>query len=338
MEAELRNFILVWLSAIVFVSYCYYVSPKIKAGVFRFLSVLPVCALFLVLPLFFSSVHFSSSTAFYLSGFANLKLILFAFDQGPLLPLPPNLVHFICFTCFPIKLQQNPNSQNRFHKRAFAFRLFLFFLVLHVYKYSQTLPHYVLLGLCFVHLYLELEILLAPLKFLLSITLGCDLEPQFNEPYLATSLQDLWGRRWNLMVSAIFRSGVYNPVRGASRGLINSSWARFMGFFVTFLVSGLFHELVYFYITREAPKWEVTLFFVLNGVCTGTEVAVKRTVFFQRRLPVRPVVSWLLTMGFVAVTGGLLYFPQFIRSGMMERRANETLFFIDFVKRKFSIF
>ncbi|KAJ4878297.1 putative long-chain-alcohol O-fatty-acyltransferase 9 [Raphanus sativus] len=254
MEAELRNFILVWLSAIVFVSYCYYVSPKIKAGVFRFLSVLPVCALFLVLPLFFSSVHFSSSTAFYLSGFANLKLILFAFDQGPLLPLPPNLVHFICFTCFPIKLQQNPNSQNRFHKRAFAFRLFLFFLVLHVYKYSQTLPHYVLLGLCFVHLYLELEILLAPLKFLLSITLGCDLEPQFNEPYLATSLQDLWGRRWNLMVSAIFRSGVYNPVRGASRGLINSSWARFMGFFVTFLVSGLFHELVYFYITREAPK------------------------------------------------------------------------------------
>uniref|UniRef100_A0A2N9ISK3 Uncharacterized protein n=1 Tax=Fagus sylvatica TaxID=28930 RepID=A0A2N9ISK3_FAGSY len=28
---------------------------------------------------------------------------------------------------------------------------------------------------------------------------GVELEPQFDEPYLATSLQDFWGRRWNLM-------------------------------------------------------------------------------------------------------------------------------------------
>ncbi|KAG7648464.1 putative long-chain-alcohol O-fatty-acyltransferase 9 [Arabidopsis thaliana] len=341
MEEELKNFIIVWISAIISVSYCYYISANIKTGVLRLFSVLPICGLFFVLPLFFSSVHFSSSTAFYLSEMASLKLILFAFDQGPLFPVAPNLIQFVCFTCFPIKLQRNPKSQpsqNHFHKRAFAIKIMIFGVVLHVYNYSHFLPQTVLLGLCFLHLYVELEILLGPLKVLLSMALGCDLEPQFNKPYLATSLQDFWGRRWNLMVSSVLRSGIYNPVRCACQRPMNSGWARFMGYLVTFLVSGLFHELVYFYITRETPTWEVTLFFVLNGVCTGTEVAVKRTGFLRRWWPVRSSVSRLLTMGFVVVTGGLLFFPLFIRSGMMERRANETLFFLDFVKRKFSIF
>lgn len=34
-------------------------------------------------------------------------------------------------------------------------------------------------------------------KVLVFISLGGDLEPQANEPYLATSLKDFWGRRWN---------------------------------------------------------------------------------------------------------------------------------------------
>ncbi|CAD5314478.1 unnamed protein product [Arabidopsis thaliana] len=198
MEEELKNFIIVWISAIISVSYCYYLSANIKTGVLRLFSVLPICGLFFVLPLFFSSVHFSSSTAYYLSEMASLKLILFAFDQGPLFPVAPNLIQFVCFTCFPIKLQRNPKSQpsqNHFHKRAFAIKIMIFGVVLHVYNYSHFLPQTVLLGLCFLHLYVELEILLGPLKVLLSMALGCDLEPQFNKPYLATSLQDFWGRR-----------------------------------------------------------------------------------------------------------------------------------------------
>ncbi|EFH42347.1 hypothetical protein ARALYDRAFT_495617, partial [Arabidopsis lyrata subsp. lyrata] len=157
--------------------------------------------------------------------------------------------------------------------------------------------------------------------------------PHFYEPYLATSLQDFWGRRWNLIVSASLRAIVYTPVRHVCQGVMSSNYAMLIGIFVTFVVSGVAHEVVFFYITREMPTGEVALFFVLHGVCTVAEVAVKRTAFV-RRWPVRPAVSWLLTMGFVNVTAGWLFFPQLIRSNLMERCSNEISLLIDFFKRK----
>ncbi|XP_020881826.1 probable long-chain-alcohol O-fatty-acyltransferase 4 [Arabidopsis lyrata subsp. lyrata] len=332
MEEDVKNFILVWLSAIISVSYCYYVSPKIKAGLPRLLSVLPVCALFLVLPLFLSSTIFCSHTAFYLS-VASLKLIQFSYEQGPLFPLPQNLSHFISLTCLPIKLQQNPKSINHFPKWFFAVKVGIFGVLLHVYDYIQYLPSILLLGLYPLHVYLEHEILLTLLKSLVTITLGCDLEPQFNEPYLATSLQDFWGRRWNLTVTAILRSSVYSPVRRICGHLVNSERAMIIGVLATFLVSGVAHEVLFIFVTRDPPTGEVTWFFVLHGVCTVVEVLVKKN--FLGRWRVRPVVSRLVTVGFVCLTGGWLFFPQLKRSSVMERRANETLLFVDFFKPKF---
>ncbi|VVB16082.1 unnamed protein product [Arabis nemorensis] len=334
MEEELKIFIKVWVSAIISISYCYYLSARIKPGVFRLLSLLPVCALFLVLPLFFSSVHFTGSTAFSLTWLANFKLILFSFDKGPLFPVPPNLSQFICFTCFPIKRQQNPKSHNHLPKWVFAVKVAIFGVLLRMYDYKQHMSPTLLLVLYSMHIYLEFEILLAPLKLVLSIILGCDLEPQFNEPYLATSLQDFWGRRWNLMVSAILRPTVYIPVRRITERKMNSDQARFLGVFASFLVSGAVHELIFFYFTRESPTREVTLFFVLHGVCTAAEVAAKRTSFV-RHWRIHPMVSRLLTVGFVVVTGGWLFFPQLTRSGMIERLSNEAFLSIDFVKREF---
>ncbi|KAG7538031.1 Wax synthase domain [Arabidopsis suecica] len=334
MEEELMSLIKVWVYATISISYCYYISTRIKAGVFRLLSVLPVCVLFLVLPLFVSSVHFSGSTAFFLAWLANFKLILLSFDQGPLFPLPPNLSRLICFTCFPIKLQQNPKPQNQLPKWVFAIKLAIFGLLLYMYEYKQYMSPTVLLVLYSLHIYLEYEILLAPLKVLLSISLGCDLEPQFNEPYLATSLQDFWGRRWNLMVPAILRPAVYVPVRRMAGRKMNSDQALFLGVFASFLVSGVVHELIFFYFTRESPTGEVTLFFVLHGVCTAAEGAAKRTSLV-RRLKMSQMVSRLLTVGFVVLTGGWLFFPQLTRSGMIERLADEAFLFIDFVKHKF---
>ncbi|CDY19925.1 BnaC09g31910D [Brassica napus] len=126
MEEELKNFIKVWFYAIISVSYCYYLSSRIKPGALRLLSVLPVIALFLFIPLFFSSVHFSGASAFFFTWLANFKLILFSFDKGPLYPLPQNLSRFIFFTCFPIKPQQNPKSQNQIPKWVFAIKVLVF--------------------------------------------------------------------------------------------------------------------------------------------------------------------------------------------------------------------
>ncbi|XP_010449529.1 PREDICTED: probable long-chain-alcohol O-fatty-acyltransferase 3 [Camelina sativa] len=334
MDEQLKNFIKVWISATISISYCYYISARIKAGVFRLLSVLPVCVLFLVFPLFFSSVHFSGSIAFFLSWLANFKLILFSFDQGPLSPLPLTLSRFICFTCFPIKPLQNPKSQDQLPKWVFAIKVAMFGALLHMYEYKQYMSPSVLLVLYSLHIYLELEFALMLVKVLVLITLGCDLEPQSNEPYLATSLQDFWGHRWNLMVPAILRPAVYTPVRRLAQRIMNSDQALFLGVFATFLVSGAVHELIFFYITRDMPTGEVTWFFVLHGVCTAAEVAVKKQKFVRRWWRVSPMVSRLLTVGFVVGTSGWLFFPPLIRSGMVVRLANEALMPIDFFNRK----
>ncbi|KAJ0267054.1 Wax synthase domain-containing protein [Hirschfeldia incana] len=337
MEQELKNLIKVWISAVISISYCYYISPRIKSGVPRLLSLCPVLALFLVLPLCFSSVHLSLITAFFLTWLANFKLILFSFDKGPLIPIPASLSRFICFTCFPIKSQQNPISQNHLPKLVFAIKVAIFGLLLNVYGYTQNLSPSLLLALYFVHLYLEIEIILSFVKNVVCIFLGCDLEPQSNKPYLATSLQDFWGRRWNLMVPAILRPAVYAPMRRVSERKMSSAWALFPGILAAFIVSGLVHELLFFYLTRKMPTWEVTMFFVLHGVCTAAELAVKKKMTIIQRWQLSPVMSRLLTVGFVIVTGGWLFTPQLIRSGVIERCTNEALLVVEFFSQKLFI-
>ncbi|KFK27126.1 hypothetical protein AALP_AA8G338200 [Arabis alpina] len=334
MEEELKSLIKVWVYAIISISYCYYLPPRIKSGFPRLLSIFPVLALFLALPLFFSSVHISLITAFSLTWLANFKLILFSFDKGPLIPLPANLSRFFCFTCFPIKSQQNPKAQNHLPKLVFGIKVAIFGVILHLYGYRQNLSPTLLVGLYFVHLYLEIEIIIAFIKVVVFIFLGCDLEPQSNKPYLATSLQDFWGRRWNLMVPAILRPAVYAPMRRVSERRMSSGWALFPGILAAFTVSGLVHELMYFYVTRETPTWEVTLFFVLHGVCTAAELAVKKKTTVMQRWRLSPTLSRLFTVGFVFVTSCWLFTPQLVRNGVMERYTYEALLFVDFVKHK----
>ncbi|CAF2121576.1 unnamed protein product [Brassica rapa] len=176
--------------------------------------------------------------------------------------------------------------------------------------------------------------ILTPLKYIVTVTLGLDLQPQFNEPYLATSLQDFWGRRWNLTISDLLRSSVYSPVRKICQYFVNSEWATIMGVLATFLASGVSHEVLYVYLTRETPTGEVTWFFVLHGVCTVVEVLVKKKTFVGR-WSVRPIVSRLLTVGFVCLTSGWLFFPQLIRSNVIENFVYEAFLFLDFFKLKF---
>ncbi|QHO21064.1 Long-chain-alcohol O-fatty-acyltransferase [Arachis hypogaea] len=56
-----------------------------------------------------------------------------------------------------------------------------------------------------VHVYLNLEMILAFAATLVRTLFGFELEPQFNDPYLASSLQDFWSRRWNLVPANILR-------------------------------------------------------------------------------------------------------------------------------------
>lgn len=71
---------------------------------------------------------------------------------------------------------------------------------------------------------------------LVQFTFGYKVNQMMHNPMLeATSPSDFWGRRWNVLVHAVMKRGVYKPVRKYSSSAVLASLA-------VFVASGLFHE------------------------------------------------------------------------------------------------
>ncbi|KAK6149682.1 hypothetical protein DH2020_017207 [Rehmannia glutinosa] len=337
MEGEINSFIKVWLSAYFSLCYCYFSGKLLPKGTTRLAAFLPVVCLFLFLPLQLNSVHLSGTTAFFLAWLANFKILMFAFDNGPLSAPSISLSRFIAIACLPIKLQNSKENEKNISSAKghnsilnYAIKALLFALILKIYDYDDYIhPRVILVIHCF-HIYICLEIILAIAAAMARGLLGAELEPQFNEPYLSTSLQDFWGRRWNLMVTRILRPTVYLPVLNWSSGIVGRKWATMPAVMSTFVVSGLVHELIFYYLGRVKPTWEVTWFFLLHGACLMAEIVVKKEVNGRCRLP--RIVGTMLTVGFVMVTGFWLFFPPFLRCEADKRGLAEIAAVGAFVK------
>ncbi|KAF8017428.1 hypothetical protein BT93_H2564 [Corymbia citriodora subsp. variegata] len=342
-EEELKNFLQVWISVLAALAYSYYASSVVPRGASRLLSLLPVVLLLSLLPLRLSSFHLGGPTAFFLVWLANSKLLLLSFHLGPLADAP-NLLHFLSLASLPVKVK-SPRGDEKVSAGSpkstlasvrLAIMVLILVSILHSYEYRPRLHEYVILALYCVHMYLELELVLAICAVPASAALGLDLERQFDEPYLATSLQDFWGRRWNLMVSSILRSTVYDPVRRRLAPLVGARRASLPAIVAAFVVSGVMHEAIYYYLTRARPTGEVTWFFVLHGICVVAEVAAKRWAGGRWRM--HRAASGMLTLAFLAVTGVLWFFPQLTRNGVDEKVIGECCAMFDFVKDKLTLF
>ncbi|XP_059663311.1 acyl-CoA--sterol O-acyltransferase 1-like [Cornus florida] len=341
MEGEINNFIVVWISVLASICYCHGVGKFIPKGPPRLLVILPVVCLFLYLPLNLHSIHFGSTTSFFISWLANFKLLLFAFGKGPLSSNPPiPLSRFITIACLPIKIQNHtetkpyPSHQTtqKGHKSPlnYAIKVMLLSALVRVYSYRQYLhPKFIMLLYCF-HIYLCLELLLAMFGALVRALGRLELEPQFDEPYLSSSLQDFWGKRWNLMVNGILRPTVYDPVRSTSTRLMGRQLGPLPAIFATFFVSAMMHELIFYNVARVKPTGEVTCFFLIHGVCLILEIVMKKAVNGKFRLP--PTVSGPLVLVFVLVTGIWLFIPPILRCDADTRARRETVAFVGFVK------
>lgn len=171
------------------------------------------------------------------------------------------------------------------------------------------------LTLCFycLSLYLFIEVVLGFSNVIVKWGFGIELERPSDEPYLSTSVGEFWGRRWNLLVSSSLRCSVFLPVRSAVIGVVGRRRSAVVAVFATFLVSGLMHELLFWYVTRAPPSWEVTGFFVFHGVCVLVEFWLKTAVEWKWRL--HWVVSGPLTAAFVVVTSAWLFYPPLLRTG-----------------------
>ncbi|KAK4794436.1 hypothetical protein SAY86_012430 [Trapa natans] len=340
MNEELENFVVIWIWTVAAMYYCYSAVAEIPKGLWRLLALLPIFFFLTVLPLKLSSVHLGGPTTFFLTWLCNFKLLLFAFGRGPLAQ-SWNLIQFTYIASFPIK----PRSPDRAPPPSrdalmvpknvlFVIKVVLLGLIFKAYEYRHFMHPNLLLAFYCIHLYIELEIVLAISAASARPLLGFELEPQFNEPYLSTSLQDFWGRRWNLMVTSILRPTVYYPVQSLFAPVIGHKLAPLPAVVATFAVSGLMHELIYYYFARVRPTWEVTWFFVLHGVCVAAEMAAKRSLRGRWRL--QPAVSRPFTLTFVAVTGAWLLFAQVRRNGVDEKTILEIFGLLGCVKERAS--
>ncbi|XP_030533413.1 acyl-CoA--sterol O-acyltransferase 1-like [Rhodamnia argentea] len=345
MEGEMCNFSKVCITALMSLCYCYIVGRIIPKGATRFLAILPVVALFLYLPLNLSAVNLIGQTSFILSWLGNSKLLLFAFGKGPLSSDPPiSLPRFLAIACLPIKIQKHSpkESPERTHNTKdhthppqnpenirpesilllnYPTKALLFVMLLRLYDYGDHFhPNLILLVYC-CHLYLALDLILSSIQAAARAGFGMELEPQFRDPYLSSSLQDFWGKRWNLMVTNILRLTVYEPIHRAALAAVGRKWAAAPAVMAAFLVSGLMHELMFFHLGRVKPTWEVMSFFMLHGACLVIEVVVKRKCGAKWQLP--RALTGLATVTFVMVTGSWLFFPQLLRDGVVKKAVEE---------------
>ncbi|KAH6787725.1 hypothetical protein C2S52_007277 [Perilla frutescens var. hirtella] len=336
MEGEIKNLILVWTTIVASLCYCQTAGKIFPSGSLRRLSIFPITCLFLLLPLKLTTIHLGAVTSFFIAWLATFKLILFAFNTGPLHSNPPlPLSHFIPLACFPIKIQKSdteldqPANKSRI---SFATKIIILALLIRVYGYKDHL-HPKIIWFCYcIHIYFMLEMLLSLFGAIAKSLTQVELEPQFNEPYLATSLQDFWGRRWNLMVPKILHPTVFQPVRSVLARLMGRKWAAIPAVMSTFFVSGLMHELVVYNFGRVRPSGEMMGFFVLHGASLSVEIVVKKML--PRKFWLPGFVSGPLTVAYVIISSFWLFFPPFIRAGADVKGCTETLAFMEFVKTR----
>ncbi|PAN37504.1 hypothetical protein PAHAL_7G110500 [Panicum hallii] len=296
------------------------VSSRLRPGFPRLAALLPVVAFLAAAPLAFSS---SATTrgmaAFFLAWLGVFKVALLAAGLGPLDPALP-VLPFLFTAALPVKLMTNRGGSGSGTRPAgeaaaaskrpapaflvsCAAKVAVVAALLRAYRFKDRLPLYARLAMYGVHMYCFFDLLL-PCIAAAAGALGMEAEPQFDLPYLASSLRDFWGRRWNLVVPAVLRPSVYGPVRARA--------GRAAGVLATFLVSGLMHEVMVCYLTLRPPTGEMAAFFLIHGACCVAEGWCAARGWPPT--PPRPVAT-LLVVAFVAGTAFWLFFPPINRDG-----------------------
>ncbi|CAN6472147.1 unnamed protein product [Victoria cruziana] len=323
---DLNAVVRVWLSAVAALVYVYAVVSRLPNKLPRLIATLPVVYLFFMLPWQISSIGIRTSTAFCLGWMSNFKLLLFCFGAGPLPLHCHSLRRFVAFAALPIEAKPldlkkvNNHDDNAISplsrtlpRIALACALTVPPLKACGSDFAQRHRSAVLPLLYSLIMFAPLDVLLATATVPARLLLGVELQSQFNRPYLSTSLGDFWGRRWNLVVTTVLRPAVYYPVRSACSRLVGSSPARLVATLATFLVSGLMHELILYYLIAEPPTWEWAAFFVLHGFLASGELCLKWVV----RGPSLPrLVSVLLTLTVLYVTATWLFYPPLMRKSL----------------------
>ena len=120
------------------------------------------------------------------------------------------------------------------------------------------------------------------LQFATSLVTGFQSQPLMDNPLLSsTSPADFWGRKWNLLVHACLKRGVYRPVRSLGGGALGASLA-------AFVASGVLHEWILWVVFANHDNndgqvvWGVTsAFFVWQALLLAWESTSQGRQFWK---------------------------------------------------------
>jgi hypothetical protein len=217
-------------------AYFYWCVRALPIGVPRLLASIPVLLVYAYLPLIFNrQTHLIGVGAYFciFTWVGSFKLLLFCWNQGP--GCEPwvfaSFPRFAIVMSFPAHIKRKgrvvkkiPESSSWFVHitesetwsmllvRSGVKVILLGYLLNYVFPMRDSIPKNVMLGLYCIQLYLFVTILLETLGAIANSVFGVELEPHFDNPLMATSLEEFWARRWNLLVSNMLRETVYNPV------------------------------------------------------------------------------------------------------------------------------
>ncbi|KAL5703984.1 hypothetical protein ACHQM5_022468 [Ranunculus cassubicifolius] len=139
-------------------------------------------------------------------------------------------------------------------------------------------------------------------------------------------------------MSSLLRTSIHIPTKFLFTPILGKRWAmRTMSSLLrtTFVVSGLMHELMQYYITHQWPTWEVFWLFIIQGVALSIEIEVKK-IAATKGWKLHPGISLLLTSGFMAATVLPLGYAEFTRAGADVREIEEYSALFAYLKHKLS--
>jgi len=133
---------------------------------------------------------------------------------------------------------------------------------------------------------------------------------------LSTSVRDFWGRRWNLIIHRLMKRTFFTP-------FVKLSNARHLGGFLSFVVSGLFHEYMWLVVNWNDCGYTPglpLLFFITQFAACAIEAALAKSAlgYFVGRFPA-PLK--LLCTTLAVLPFGPLFLQGLHQGGMMAQCA-----------------
>jgi len=127
---------------------------------------------------------------------------------------------------------------------------------------------------------------------------GTAVQPIMDRPFLATSLADFWGRRWNRAYRRVSYEYFFRPCV--------LRFGPTMGMLLAFIASGLIHESVISF-PAGGGYGGPTAYFAIQGLA----LLLERSAPLQRWMQ-KPLCGWCYTALIVAGPAGLLFHAPFL--------------------------